>query len=213
MNIYYKCIKHNINRDEETNEPRHRGLGEESTSFFRKGARSNPAANSPKKGIKIGKKRIGNVTGTPARERPLTRMRARSKNWTYPIGLDLKLVRCVKKRLDLKDVEARKIDMKHSKEEELQQETRPVGACFIERYQAAVHKGEMERKKNFGYLLTVLRCGLRVTTAPENPTTEKFWRKPTCQKSSLEFRLSFWLLTTLVKISTQPWWLGGRVLV
>ena len=31
-------------------------------------------------------------------------------------------------------------------EEELQQETRPVGACFIECYQAAIHKGEMERK-------------------------------------------------------------------
>ena len=63
--------------------PRHRGLGEECTTFCIlsvKGARSIPAANS-KPAIALRSKReekeFGNETGTPARERPLTRARAR----------------------------------------------------------------------------------------------------------------------------------------
>ena len=62
--------------------PRHRGLGEECTSFFRKGARSNPAANS-KLAIAIRSKRELNLETKQAHalERPHRRVGGRSK-WT-----------------------------------------------------------------------------------------------------------------------------------
>ena len=55
--------------------PRHLGLGEEWTPFFRKGARSNSAANS-KLAIAFNrnaKLKFGNEARAPAREQPLTR--------------------------------------------------------------------------------------------------------------------------------------------
>ena len=80
--------------------PRHRGLGEERTTFFLlrsfgKGARSNPGANSKSNFIEM----IWKRHRTQARERPQRRAGGRFRN-----GLDLKLVKGVKKRLDSRDV-------------------------------------------------------------------------------------------------------------
>ena len=69
-------------------------------SFGRMQDRDPPPTRKTGHRIKIETERVKNwkrnkSTSTPARERPLTRMRARSENWTLvQFGLDLKLVRC-----------------------------------------------------------------------------------------------------------------------
>ena len=86
--------------------PRHRGLGEECMPFFRKGARSSPTANLQKKCIKIERNELETYTGTSARERPLMRVRARSKNWTRLDNWTRSQAHNgVNKRLDTKDVD------------------------------------------------------------------------------------------------------------
>ena len=87
--------------------PRHRGLGEECTTFFRKGARSNPFANfEERKREKPAREKIDrknwkqkNEKKRHARERPVTGKRARTRK-----RLDPKLTKRGKKRLDSKDV-------------------------------------------------------------------------------------------------------------
>ena len=81
--------------------PRHRGLGKEYTSFFRKDARSKPAANSePAIAIKIETQGYFELetktknTRTPARERPLT-----SEAGALGNGLDLKPLKARKRDL------------------------------------------------------------------------------------------------------------------
>ena len=82
--------------------PRHRGLGEECTTFvcasFRKGARSNPGANSKQSSNELETKKQAH-----ARERPKTRGRAFEKT-----GLDLNLVRDHEKETRFKECELKK---------------------------------------------------------------------------------------------------------
>ena len=87
--------------------PRHRGLGEERTSFYvlSEGRKIESRCQLEKtwpshKRSKRKGKRIGHDTRTQARERPHRHAGGRSRN-----GLDLKLLIGTKKRLDTKDVD------------------------------------------------------------------------------------------------------------
>ena len=132
--------------------PRHRGLGEECTAFFRKDARSNPAANSSKY--------KSNELETKQERPPANdhwRANGRARTW-----LDLKLVRDEQetrfKGCGLREREKRDRERKTSREDVIRHEAFPRRiSCskkqgqlepfiFIKCYPSSWPKGEMERK-------------------------------------------------------------------
>ena len=145
--MYKECYILNLfSGHRSTVAPRHRGLGEERTTLFLlrsfgKGARSNPATNSiSRHHIKIETR--GNLDWKQNRNaRPRTTIDAR--NGRAQTGLDLKLVKSEKKRLDSKDVDwrkreerdrERKKDMKHSQRSSCSKKQDWLKPCFIECY-------------------------------------------------------------------------------
>ena len=115
--------------------PRHRGLGEECTKFFRKDARSNPAANSSNLLERTTwKRKHGAPVNDHRRASALEQTRSQARKvWRRDSIRRMWIEERERKNERNENVREDVIDMKHSKHE-LQQETRPVEACFIECY-------------------------------------------------------------------------------